>query len=1254
MSGRRSRARAVTPPLLIVALVGSMLTAATAEAGASAPRADENLSSTVNTGGTGAALTNVNTPALRDAAPASSSAPRILVIGTGVHRALFPAALQTSIVAPGARDGVDAHGYGTLATSVIFQVLPNAIVESRAVAARDALFTQIDMRALADAFAYARSHRGRFDAVLLAFPPQAALDPVADSLGRVNYGPTFGSGLAMVVEGMLARAGATTDGPVLGIARDRDLRARLLEGANLKQRDAIERYVAATDAWDGVTAEVERLADAGVAMVAPSGDLARADGGPLPTQTIFGLSAHPDVITVGAAYGTGSEIRVSPTSGRGPTLDLLAKPELLAPANVMGMLPGNASLKWSDDSLRVPLARLDWAHDSVPPTPCPSITNAYRCVLQGSAMVSAAIVSANLASLVAGGIPGTAPDRGTDDEDVLRGIAMVEASRVSALAASGDGAAAPWEQGAGVLAGLGSFDPARTPVPLGAADLGTVAWDEEYGITVPLWSGGARVAAASTTLTGMLGPDVTGRAIASAIQDSSRMTARPTADAVTVAANPARADGGVYAGRVTLTSPGGDVVGIPLHLVQGVNLDFHVNYAYNEFQTGGIEGERVEKATAILFAGMPPNVGLVGEAFKHLSGRQFRRFGGDPTNGPILRYATTQDSFTDPSVAARDHGRGTMKAVPPGFYKFHIVTDHSVEARQTRGVVESLGIQLASTGPDAAVTFGANLLVPSDPACDATQVSDCVPRDGEVDPSSGLCIARNTQTTVSYRYYCGEIGLSVPSAIISRAVHHIQHADDPARSEWQTCNVGVEMKGAAVDLGQIVDRADPCDGGPMGASWKIATGGSRCLGPSERAAFPNGHPNDVRATFSSMVPAGTPGAALPAAVLTYEFPLPYLNTYTTTGLAFSYVAENAIIGVRFQTGNRPTDDASHGLLVIDDPDLSITPALEQASSKGSIFTTWDLMTANAERAQVSLIIIPTKWSSVGSTKPAATVELCDVSLRVHTFAKQTYGQARMENGRPVQFFPVLDRGLTDQIDPGTSRVRATWDDRTSAFVDRGREPETLSFAVQIPKNTTTDPRAEHHVLSPHGGPAHFVTTRRWGTDARRHESVLPSSFQAHDPRYGLTALRCGEGPEQIEPGDKPADIAAWETCKAVNDARRDNELIGGLFDDMWANGRFTGIMAIDYETIARAAGNVAFEVADADDRGAFEQRWKREGGTLVREFEIPNFYDDAVGRFSLNLLGGAVSVRENGTGHYVLAVSAGTPGGTTYSISTTI
>jgi hypothetical protein len=196
------------------------------------------------------------------------------------------------------------------------------------------------------------------------------------------------------------------------------------------------------------------------------------------------------------------------------------------------------------------------------------------------------------------------------------------------------------------------------------------------------------------------------------------------------------------------------------------------------------------------------------------------------------------------------------------------------------------------------VAPGANLLVPSGPACDSSSRAGCVERTGEIDRSSGLCVARNPQTNVTYNYYCGEIAYAVPSAIVSRAVHHIQHAADPASSEWGSCNVGVEMNGRAVDLAQIVERADRCDGGPTGSSWTIGTGGARCLGPSERAAFPNGHPNDVRATFSSLVPAGAPGTGLPAAVLTYEFALPYLNTYTTAGLAFSYVAENAIVGVR--------------------------------------------------------------------------------------------------------------------------------------------------------------------------------------------------------------------------------------------------------------------------------------------------------------------------------------------------------------------
>ena len=1257
----RTRARSTAMRLIVLTLVGSTLPAAVAHADDPSVTADPRLSTRVDSSGTGAAVTAVQTPALRNAAARSTAAPRILLIGTGVHRALFPAPLQPSIVAPTPADGLDAHGYGTLAASVILQVLPQAVITSRAVPARDSAFSLIDNRRLAEALEHARASRGSYDAVLLAFPPQAALDPTAHALGHVQYGEAFGTGLSMVTEALLANAGRNTDGPVAGIPLDRDLRNRLFEGANLKQRDAIERYAAQAVAWLRITDALEALSDAGVAVIAPSGDLTRNNGGtiaPLPTQTIYGLSAHPDVITVGAAYGDGTTLRVSPTSGRGPTLDLIAKPDLLAPANVMGLLPGSSTLTWRDDSTRVPLARIDWAAAGVPPTVCPSITSAYRCVLQGSSVVSASVVTANLASLVSAGVPNRAAARDGSDGQILRGIAVVEASRAHAIASEGSRTAYQWEEGAGVLAGLGGFDRTRTPVPMARADLGTIGWNEQRDATIPLWAGGARAATAVAALTSHLGPDPTGRAIAQPYTNGSRVSASAVSDGIALTVGKARAAGGVYGGTLTLSGPTGDKVSIPLDLIQGVTIDFHVDYAYNEFQTGGIEGERVEKATAMLFVGLPPNVGLVGEAFKNLSSTQLKRVGGDPTNGPVVRYATTRDTFVEHWLPASEHGRGRIEAVPPGFYKIHIVTDHAVEARQARGEVESIGMQLASTGPDATTAPGANLLVTSRPACPITASgagSGCVSRDGEIDPSTGLCVARNDQARIAYRYYCGEIAFAVPSAVVSRAVHHIEHDADPARSEWSVCDVPMPLDGSPLDFARIVDRADGCDEGASASSWTIGTKAPSCLGPGERAAFPNGHPTDVRATFRSLVPGGAPGSSLPAAVLTYEFALPYLNTYTSTGLAFSYSVDNAIVGVRFQTGNRATDDASHGLLVLDDPDVDVTPALQRSSSRGSIFETWELMSANASVAQLSLIIIPTAWTStsMSPTAPIATVDLCDVSLRVSTFAKQAWGQPVIEQGRPTQFFPVLDRGLGDQIDPGTKRVRAIWDPREQRFADRGTEPEALHLAVQIPKDTTLDRSQPHHVRSPHGNPAYLTAARRWGTDARRHEGVLPAGFETFDPGYGLTSLRCSEGPAEIGAGNDPDTIAGWQTCRAWNEAREGNEVVGGLFGDIWANGRFAGILAVDHATIARAAGNVAFEIADADDGGAFEQRWATTSeGRYARAFPVPDFYDDRAGDLSLSLLGGAVSVRKNGNGQYVLTVGAGTPGGTSYTIST--
>ncbi|MFN2613206.1 MAG: hypothetical protein ABR552_00110, partial [Actinomycetota bacterium] len=780
-----ARARSRIGLAIVIVVVTSFASVA---ARASDPTADPSLSANVDRSGTGSTVTTVDTDTLRAATP--SAAPRVLLIGTGVQKDRFPSVLQSAIITASGTDANDAYGYGTIAASTIMQLAPNATIISKAVRPADVNWTIADLSSLDSVLVWAKTNRSSYDVAMLAFPPTAALDPITYTIGYGDYG-SFGRGMALVDEALLA-TDTPTDGPAVGIPADKPLRDRLFARANAKQRAAVEQFASQAVQWRAVLNDLRALTDAGVAVIAPSGDYTQKSGAstvPLTTQTIYGLSASPNVITVGAAYDDGRTWNLSPTSGRGPTLTLGMKPDLLAPSNVMAMLPSTAKLTWPDDSQRAPLHMLDWARSGVPPSPCPPLAGSgYRCVLQGSSDVSAAVVTANIGALVASGTPHVASARTSQDDEILRGLALAQAARTGAH--TGARQAYAWEQGAGVLTGMKSLG--SVPVVTTPLDLGEATFTRAATATLGTWTGGAAITGARATIDSFIGPDGSGRAVTSAWSDPTRVTA--STSKLTVA--PQRAQGGVYAGHVTLDTATGST-SLPISFVQTLPIDVHVDNGYNEFQGHGREGERVEDAGVVLFAGLPTNVGVVGSAFKNFGSSAFGAFGGDPTASVIIRAARTQSRFRDPSLPIEEHGRAHMQDVPPGFYRFHVLTDHAVEATQTRGKLESLGIRLASSGPDG-LTTGENVLVSS---C-AGQVPGplpCAQRDPDtVDPASGMCPVSNDAAKVSFDVYCGEIGYAVPTAVVSRAVHMIQYDTDATKSEWKTCGINIPTDGSPI------------------------------------------------------------------------------------------------------------------------------------------------------------------------------------------------------------------------------------------------------------------------------------------------------------------------------------------------------------------------------------------------------------------------------------------------------------------------
>lgn len=1231
--------------LLVVAAIATSGAPIVANAAGATPaiRASDDLSTPVTFTGSGDTASTSRTNQLRDLVPPSS--PRIFVLGTGVARGLFPASVA-SVVSGVGSDLVDPHGYGTLAASTILQLSPGARITSRAIRSADAGWNLIDLSSLADALEAAYADRANQDAVLLAFPPNGALDPLSNLIGHADYG-AFGKGDGLLAEAILAsRAPAQTR----GIPLDDSLRDKIFEGTNDRQRDAVERYVKRVRAWDRVTSSVRALTDAGVAVIAPTGDFTRrgSDGSliPLPHQTIFGVAALPEVITVGAAYTEGpaalGKWRVSPTSGRGPTLSLDTKPDLVASSDVVGMLPASSGLAWPDDSTRVPGGLIAWAQPGVTPSPCPSPTRAYRCAQQASSMISAAVVATNLAASVNRGVPRYANARTASDDEILRGLAWAAASATPALASKGSPASLPstngtkplpagdqeasvFEQGVGVLTGLRYLDLEEQPIALRRGTIGEVGFSgASRSVSVPVWDGATPVRGMSASITDRLGPDVSGRAVRSDVPGGLvSASATPSADpslpadrAVRLAVPAVPRAGGVYTGTTALTGPSGAITLVPTSFTQNLPFEFHADYAYNELMADGLEGERVEDASVILMAGLPAGIGLVGEAFKSLSGPIERRLGGDPAHNIILRTGRAKNTFTDPGLAPNEHGRGKIEGVPPGFYRFHLLTDNRVEATQEDGTPESLGIGLGSFGPDGLSSPSQAILIPGDGPCDSGAPAPCSSRDSittSVDERTGFCEASNAATKVRFGVYCGEVAYAVPSAVVTRAAHLFE------RSEWEACSVSLTPDGSVLSFTGLVERARGCEASPIaplggsaptipGTAWKVGPGSPSCLAPNERSRFPSGNPSDLTASFQA-TQSGFVGDKVPALVLTTEVPLPYLNTYTTATMTLAYEAEGAIIATRFDAGPDRTADASHSILTIAGTGVSV-PGKTPAQARGVYEDEWAIMSANQPAARLSILVFPTN-----ATRDAS-VSLCDVALRVSTFAKQSWGD---RVGGNLRSFPVLDRGLTDMIDPARTRIRASF--RDGGFTDLASQRESLVVATQAPRNTTRDPNSDHRVRSPWGGPATPAAVRRWGTDARRYEEIAGADLI--DAKGRSTSLAC---------------TSAEPTCKAWNAARSANQVLSALTPDLVVNGRFFGYRVAREAQLVAAQGNLAFDTAMATQGSPAWAPGQR--------VSVSTFPTSASESATAGPLDPAVQILRDPAGRAVLRILGTLPGGT--------
>ena len=352
---------------------------------------------------------------------------RLLVVSSGADQATFGDGYGERLTLPG---GEDTVGLGTYATSVLFQVAPKAHVTAVDVYRKG----QVHRQAVADALRWAVDHAKDLDAVVLAFPPAALLDPMA-------------AGLA----GSRGRAGA-----------DPGSSERVAEGL--------------ADGWARLREDMRVLTDAGIAVVAPAGDL-----GPGP-QSVLGVAGLPEVVTVGGADRDG----VAAASAGGPSVFGRAKPDLVAPAGIAGLVP--------DGSALAGLLDLGGPAGPAPALDLPVPAAGGRPALVGSTIPAAAAVAAAAAQLHRDGIT---------DGVTVRGVLNAAAVPLVGVPV--------WRQGAGRLAEAPRGELARQrPLVPGPADLGPEPaagrpWTGDVTVL-----GGAPAGAATLSLTERITTAATG------------------------------------------------------------------------------------------------------------------------------------------------------------------------------------------------------------------------------------------------------------------------------------------------------------------------------------------------------------------------------------------------------------------------------------------------------------------------------------------------------------------------------------------------------------------------------------------------------------------------------------------------------------------------------------------------------------------------------------------------------------------------
>ena len=709
---------------------------------------------------------------------------RVLMVSSGADRATFGDGYTERLAVPGAEDTV---GLGTYATSVLFQVAPKAHVTAVDVYRKG----KVDRAAVGDAVRWARDHAKELDAVVLAFPPSGLLDPMAAGLAEAHAGPA-------------TVAAATSERITSGLAQG----------------------------WARLREDLTALHGAGIAVVAPAGDL-----GPGP-QSVLGVAGLPEVVTVGAADRDG----VAAASAGGPSVFGRAKPDLVAPAGIAGLVP--------DGSALAGLLDLGGPAGPAPALELPAPAAGGRPALVGATIPAAAAVTAISAQLHRDGIT---------DGATLRGVLTAAAQPL--------GGVPVWRQGAGRLAEAPRGDLARRrPLVAGPADLGPEPaagrpWSAEVTVL-----GGKPEGPATLSLTERITTAASGRREAAAVADGA---ARPTpvttsaADRIHLSLVPGDNPWapGAWCGYLHVPLAGGLSDDLPLCLVEGLSLT-----AFNFY----IHDLAAEDLTFALLPALPPGLGLL--------------------DGPLM--VLPLNPLSEPLLAGVSGPDGLVHFpnVPPAYFVMRQFSDYGAP------VVEDLPAadggkptgKARDLGEVSYLNFDA--LVLPNPCAERIQdhwTTGTPCHSAWLEQRFGSGSVRYDRTTARYLVAtpAGEMGIvfdftkkSPGTAVTSRYVDLLAHDDLQHGSAPGLPSDGLEGLQPTLDALGL----------QLAPAW------------SHQSAGAAGDPEGTLATYKGLDARHEPTSLVGAS--TYPFALTTPNYRGTMSLNFGYTIDDALVAVVVTVG----------------------------------------------------------------------------------------------------------------------------------------------------------------------------------------------------------------------------------------------------------------------------------------------------------------------------------------------------------------